>query len=438
MKKRIDVYFNYSFYCLLVLFITNPISSFSQDGMIAFEELLKEKIYKNDVYNDDKDFIDINTYHPEVYRIQISADTDIYEFASKSTNFPNLQELIINGHFMSFPVGISQFKKLQILKISFCQDDRCQRHNVISLFDELFELRNLKVLHFSGASCLYYIPEKIAQLDQLMVFENVSYFGGPVILPISFAYLPKLQYLGLIDRASLESNFFYCNVKNISFKEDEDFIKSTHKGYWKSCMPFHYDSYIDDLKTINNLKTIDKKISHRYPNGKISIKGQLSSKNLPDGHWTFYHQNGFVKEDRFYKNGKEIGMWAVYDSLGSKLINYHFPNDSVLNITTYHPTYGKIAEMSFLNHKADGIWRTFIFLEGKIYLESERRYLNDKLNGLSTEIEYTFNNEDSCFVESVYKTNYLNGKKHGDEIREDRNGNIIQIDHYINGVIQLK
>jgi antitoxin component YwqK of YwqJK toxin-antitoxin module len=93
-------------------------------------------------------------------------------------------------------------------------------------------------------------------------------------------------------------------------------------------------------------------------------------------------------------------------------------------------------EMSFLNHKADGIWRKYD-IDG--YVFSETRYLNDKLNGLSTEIEYrSYYDGEPIKVDSVHKTNYLNGNKHGDEIREDGNGNIIQIDHYINGVIQPK
>ena len=433
MKKRINVFSNYLFYFLLVIFTTNPNSLFSQDGMISFEELLKEKTYKTDVYSDDKDFIDINSYHPDVYRIEISADTDIDEFASKSANFPNLQELIIVGNFMSFPTGVFKFNKLQILDISFCVADFCEGKNVITLSDEFFELRNLKVIRFRRLSWLYYIPEKIAQLEQLMLFENES---GPIILPVSLAYLPKLQYLGLKYREVEYHNSFYEFEKNFSFEEDENFIKWTHLKHCKNYF-LDYSSY-NCLDTNYNLKTIDKKINYRYPNGKTSIKGQLSKNFLPDGHWKYYHENGRVKEDRFYNNGKEIGTWTVYNSLGCKLINYYFPSDSVLIITMYYPTGEKMKEMSFLNHKADGIWRTFIFLEGHIYLKSERRYLNDKLNGLSFEIEYTSNNEDSCIVESVYKTNYLNGKKHGDEFREDGNGNIIQIEHYVNGKYQFK
>ena len=232
--------------------------------MISFKELLKEKQYQISVYKKDEKFVDINTYHPEVYRIQISVDTDIDEFASKSANFPNLQELIIDGNFMSFPTGVFKFNKLQILEISFCAADICGARNVITLSDDFFELRNLKVIRFSGASCLFYIPEKIAKLEQLMCFENESNFGGPIILPVSLAYLPKLQYLGLNYREGLHHNRFFYFEKNIPFKEDEDFIKWTHLKHCKDYF-FYYYSY-NCLDTNYNLKTIDKKINHRYPN----------------------------------------------------------------------------------------------------------------------------------------------------------------------------
>ncbi len=139
MKKRINAFSNYLFYCLLVIFIINPNSLFSQDGMISFEELLKEKQYRTNVYENNEYFIDINSYHPDVYRIEISADTDIDEFASKSANFPNLQELIIVGNFMSFPTGVFKFNKLQILDISFCVADFCEGKNVITLSEEDFK-----------------------------------------------------------------------------------------------------------------------------------------------------------------------------------------------------------------------------------------------------------------------------------------------------------
>ncbi|MCW3085911.1 MAG: variant repeat protein [Bacteroidetes bacterium] len=402
-------------------------SSFALDKVLSLDELNKQKIYYLSAQSN-KNGIDVNKVNKKVYRLCIQKEfSDL--ILIKAINFPNLQELQIDGDYSHFPIEAFEFKNLQVLKLNLCNSDACEHTNLITLSDGLYDLANLKVLEVKGISGLIYIPEKISKLSKLLYIKLEAYLG-PVILPVSIAYLPQLRYLNISEPCNFDvitedqrHNSVFSNdlCDNL---EEKDFIKSQHINIESDLVMG--PNNLHDFSN-SNLKPVEKKISDSFSNGNKSITGQLDSLNQPDGNWNFYYNNGKLKEERFYRSGKETGIWSIYDSYGTKLISLSF--ESVLTRFVWFYANGKIRKESFFkNNMADGIWKTY-YETGIV--SSEFSYSNDLLNG---PVRFYYNNTGGTQIVS-YEANYQNGKINGKEIYRDSTNTIQRINLYTNGIL---
>lgn len=68
-----------------------------------------------------------------------------------------------------------------------------------------------------------------------------------------------------------------------------------------------------------------------YADGTLKFEGAYIQDN-PDGKHTFYHENGKIKEEQFYRMGMKDKTWWVFDDQGNVVISYVYNNDALIRI----------------------------------------------------------------------------------------------------------
>ncbi|GAB4298189.1 MAG: hypothetical protein Kow0068_22140 [Marinilabiliales bacterium] len=146
-----------------------------------------------------------------------------------------------------------------------------------------------------------------------------------------------------------------------------------------------------------------------YKNGKISSEGYMVD-GKPSGYWKNYYPTGVLKSEGNRKNLELDSLWIFYDEDGDtiKKINYRMGKKS-----GFYYTY---------SYKVDD--------EGnkKGGLISKELYLNDVKNGKSF-----YYDPDEHYLKAIY--NFKNNKKEGIGKIFAKDGRIITIEEYRNGVL---
>lgn len=74
------------------------------------------------------------------------------------------------------------------------------------------------------------------------------------------------------------------------------------------------------------------KVTYYHEDGSIKVQGYFKDKKLT-GQWTSYDMNGNKTQIAFYENGKKVGKWFVWDNDILKEIN--FENNTVVSVNTW-------------------------------------------------------------------------------------------------------
>ena len=96
-------------------------------------------------------------------------------------------------------------------------------------------------------------------------------------------------------------------------------------GEWK----FKSANNTEEGKYIVGLK--DGPWKSYYPDGKLRFKGDYVQGN-PDGTHFYYHENGKVREERYYDSGIRQKSWKKYDEEGNLIITITYRNDVEVSI----------------------------------------------------------------------------------------------------------
>ncbi|MEX0598564.1 MAG: hypothetical protein WD512_18930, partial [Candidatus Paceibacterota bacterium] len=150
---------------------------------------------------------------------------------------------------------------------------------------------------------------------------------------------------------------------------------------------------------------IDEKIDYKYgkKNGysfkysyKISplpviISKELYVNDLKEGKAFYFYEEGKLKEELSYFNGKKQGPGKEYDYNGTVITLFEYNNNYIISRE-------KINRVD-AQGKKQGVWKTF-YADGKV--EKEMKYIDDKLDGYYKEF-----NENGNLVLSL---KYLDGK----------------------------
>tara|TARA_B110000090_G_scaffold123664_1_gene136946 strand:+ start:1226 stop:1576 length:351 start_codon:yes stop_codon:yes gene_type:complete len=74
------------------------------------------------------------------------------------------------------------------------------------------------------------------------------------------------------------------------------------------------------------------KATYYHENGSVSVEGFFKDKKLT-GEWTSFDTKGNKTQTAFYKAGKKVGKWLVWNKNILKEIDYY--NNAVVSINTW-------------------------------------------------------------------------------------------------------
>mgnify|MGYP001234463594 CR=1 FL=1 len=143
-------------------------------------------------------------------------------------------------------------------------------------------------------------------------------------------------------------------------------------------------------------------------------QNNLNDKGKRDGMWIGYHENGQVKYQGTFSNGKEVGVFNYYNYDGDLVIKLNYFQVDSSEATLYYDNGSKKAIGQYINKQKEGVW-TYFDIDG--VLSGEEIFVNNKLNGeclyffkngkLAEKIFYVDNLKEGLF-EVFYPTGFLN------------------------------
>lgn len=177
-----------------------------------------------------------------------------------------------------------------------------------------------------------------------------------------------------------------------------------------------------------------------YKNGQLKSVGKWEEGQLHDN-WKFYRADGTIENSFTYKNGLKYGLAKIYDADGNLIEETFFKSnkkDSISKI--YYPSGVLRQEIQFVEGKEDG--KSVEFAEdGRVITN----YTYD--SGFTTRVEkinrYDENNKKVGVWKEFYKDGivkseqeYENGIPNGISKSYDRNGSLVDMKKYDDGVIE--
>ncbi len=213
----------------------------------------------------------------------------------------------------------------------------------------------------------------------------------------------------------------------------------------------------DSLKNDTNNRTY-----FYHDNGKVASVGYLVN-GRPDGFWQTFHKNGVLKSQGNRKNFLLDGLWTFYNEEGELILKINYKNDLKHGIRKTY-TDRKIIEEHFENDVLHGPLK-HLYLDGN--LKKTATYQNGKLHGIAKEystegiviVLTEYRNGHIVSRENINRTDrhnnkqgtwkyfyehgnikkegfYVNNQKNGFFKTYRKDGSLLEIKKYVNGILQ--
>nr|WP_321221556.1 tetratricopeptide repeat protein [uncultured Psychroserpens sp.] len=151
-------------------------------------------------------------------------------------------------------------------------------------------------------------------------------------------------------------------------------------------------------------------------NGRKISDGYYNKKGEKENKWTWYHDNGSIREIANYKEGKTSGENKLYYDNGKPYIMTTSKNGEFNGAYTYYLKQGGLKQKKiFKDGKLSGKYMSY-FDVGEDLIEYDINYKDDEVQGDA--IEYYANGNTYSVI------NFKNGKRNGNETQYYRNGQI--------------
>ena len=128
---------------------------------------------------------------------------------------------------------------------------------------------------------------------------------------------------------------------------------------WKQTIAAYYSYYRTITHADGKLQVED-----HYSNGQLQMRGSylsLTPKEVEDGHFIYYAENGIKTRDEYFENGLLEGEYLSYDTAGHLLLKMYFKHDKWDGArTAYYPS-GVIYR--------DEVYKEDVFVSGHCYNE---------------------------------------------------------------------
>jgi antitoxin component YwqK of YwqJK toxin-antitoxin module len=169
--------------------------------------------------------------------------------------------------------------------------------------------------------------------------------------------------------------------KNGKKSSEGNYTNGKREGLWTSWEPWSPIGIKDSEGNYSNGKRdgVWKEFSHIGPNSSIStyVETIWENGNLFEGFLRSWHENGALKEEGNYTQGKKNGDWETWGPDGNKLAQEKWSRGYLVSsfvalkddnrsgvLTEWHHLGQKCAEGNFTNGKKSGRWTTWT-IEGE-------------------------------------------------------------------------
>jgi len=224
----------------------------------------------------------------------------------------------------------------------------------------------------------------------------------------------------------LKEGIFVTYFDNGRVKEKGKYIAGRKEGEW--------NSYSDRGKV---LKTVTYK------------KGKVVATKAPDKLKDFatYHNNGRIKEQGITRNGQRDGEWKLYNVRGQLEIVTIYKKGKVLRqdkpgktekITRYHDNGRIKAQGYFKNGKKDGVWKLYsskgknlksVTYANGLIIRDEGSSRKDSSKPIQEGVHLTYHDNGRIHISGTYQ----NSEKTGEWREYNQRGNVIAISIYSEG-----
>ena len=196
-------------------------------------------------------------------------------------------------------------------------------------------------------------------------------------------------------------------------------------------------SYYDESITAYRFLLIKKSGVYDPDNGKkveywygdvIQAEYTLKEGNL-EGSLKTYYENGELKKQGFYKNGKANGKFIEFDENGNKTAEYNMLEDQPNGLATIFEKNKKSIEKVYEKGELNGQYTEYYYDDdNNLNMKVQGFYKSDEKNGTW----YTFVVNDNE-IDTVEIRNFKNDLRHGN-FKEYLNSDTIEISNYYNDV----
>jgi uncharacterized protein len=159
-----------------------------------------------------------------------------------------------------------------------------------------------------------------------------------------------------------------------------------------------------------------------YQNGRTEEEGTFNNSGKEEGSWTWWYDNGEKRKEAAFTNGKEDGLMVEYDETGHILQKGEYVNGEEQGKWIYQMGDYK-EEGSYVNGLRDGLWKSYY---GDGTLQFEGRFVEDNPDG-----RHTYYRENGMKKDEGY---YVMGKKEGEWFKYNEDGTIFLVVSYKNGM----
>ncbi len=159
-----------------------------------------------------------------------------------------------------------------------------------------------------------------------------------------------------------------------------------------------------------------------FANGKIENTGSFNKNGKTEGDWKWYYDDGTIRKEETYSNGLADGTSTEYDENGKIVAQGEYVDGNEQGKWVYQ--YGDIREEgNYQDGSRDGLWKTW-FANGQLLFEG--KFVEDVPDGRHT---YYWDNGKKK-DEGIW----VMGKKEGEWYKFDTDGNIFIVISYSNGI----
>ncbi len=196
---------------------------------------------------------------------------------------------------------------------------------------------------------------------------------------------------------------------------DDEGVKD---GPWKE---YYEEGELRAEGSYNQGKRVGKwKFYHQ--NGSVEQDGNYNNQGNPEGAWKWYFENGNVERDEAYRNGLTDGPYTEYDENGKVVVQGEYVDGLEEGFWKFQ--YGDTREEgTFKGGKRNGEWKTY--------------YDNGELSFVGSFIDDNPNGRHIWFYPDGKKRDqgeFLMGMRTGDWVQYDKDGNVFLVIAYENGI----